>query len=165
MGFSLHLALQTRPCSSLSAFNSIVYGIALAYHKMCFSAPTDHPMAKQVNKAGWRILGTIAINRKLPLQQDHVTALVHKYIDASLPDLQIVTLITLRSFGFLCWDDLSQLRLSDLFFYHDHLVLFSEKRKNDKFREGSRIYIATSKGSPCPVSYKTFLESGQAQRQ
>ena len=80
MAVSLYLALQTRRlCSSLSAFNSIVYGIAWAHHKMCFPVPTDHPMAKQVVKAGRRILGKSAINRKLPLQQDHVRALVHKY--------------------------------------------------------------------------------------
>ena len=60
---------------------------------MYFHVPTDHPMVKQVVKAGRRILGKSAINRKLLLQQDHVRALVHKYIDASLPDLQTVTLI------------------------------------------------------------------------
>ena len=162
MGVSLYLALQTRLCSSLSAFNSIVYGTAWAHRKMCFPVPTDHPMAKQVVKAGRRILGKSAINRKLLLQQDHVRALVHKYIDASLPDLQTLTLITLGFFGFLCWDDLSQLRFSDLFFYHDHLALLLEKRKNDQFREGSWIYIATSKGSPCPVRLtKHFLKAGR----
>ena len=67
--------------------------IAWAHHKMCFPAPTDHPMVKQVIKAGRRILGKSAISRKVPLQQHHVRALVHKYIDKSLPDLQIVTLI------------------------------------------------------------------------
>ena len=95
IGVSLYLALQTRLCSSLSAFNSTVYGIAWTHHKMCFPTPTDHPMVKQMIKAGRRILGKSAINRKLPLHQDHVRALVHKYIYASLPDLQIVTLITL----------------------------------------------------------------------
>ena len=86
-------------------------------------------MAKQVIKAGRRILGKSAISRKLPLQQDHIRVLVHEYIDVSLPDLQIVTLITLAFFGFLRWDDLSQLRLSDLFFYHDHLALLLEKKE------------------------------------
>ena len=109
MGVSLYLALQTTLCSSLSAFNSIVYGTAWAQHKMCFPAPTDYPMAKQVIKEGRRILGKSVINRTLPLQQDHVRALVHKYTDVSLPDLQIVTLITLGFFGFLRWNDLSQL--------------------------------------------------------
>ena len=109
MDFSLYLALQTRLCSSLSAFNFIVYGIAWGHHKMCFPAPTDHPMAKQMIKAGCRILGKSAINRKLPLQQDHLRALLHKYIGASLPDLQIVALITLGFFGFFRLDDLSQL--------------------------------------------------------
>ena len=148
MGFSLHLVLQTRLCSSLLAFISIVYGIAWAHHKMCFPSPTYHLMEKQVIRTGHRILDKSTINRKLQLHQDHVKALVHKYTDVSLPDLQTVTLITLGLFGFLHWDDLSQLRLSDLLFYHGHLALFLQKRKNDQFREGPWIYRVTQKSTP-----------------
>ena len=115
---------------------------------MCFPLPTDHPMAKQVGKAGRRILGKSTINRKFPLQQDHVRALVHKYIDAGLPDLQIVTYITLGFFGFLCWDDLSQLRFSDLFFYHDHLALFLEKGRMTSSGKGHRSTLPHQKGLP-----------------
>ena len=34
---------------------------------------------------------------------------------------------------------------------------FWKKRKNDQFREGSWIYIATSKGSPCPVRLTRYF--------
>ena len=93
---------------------------------MYFPLPTYHPTAKQVVKAGCLVLGKSAINRKLPLQQEQVRALVHKYTDESLPDLQITTLITLRFFCFLHCGDLSQLimRLSDIFLYCDHLAFF-----------------------------------------
>ena len=38
---------------------------------------------------------------------------------------------------------------------------FWKKRKNDQFREGLWIFIATSKGSPCPVRLtKHFLKAG-----
>ena len=150
VGFCLYLALQTRLCGSISAFESVVYGVVWAHH-MCLTSPTSHPMTKQVIKAGRRILGKSTIKRKLPLKQEHVRALVLKYGNSNLPDLQIVTQITLGFIGFFCWDDLSQLKFSDLFFYTDHLAVFLEKRKNDQFREGSWVYIAASHSLPCPV--------------
>ena len=85
MGVSLYLAFHTRLCSSLSAFNSIVYSIAWAHHKMCFPVPTDHPVAKQVVKAGHRILGKSTINRKLPLQQDHITLSRRHFLSPQTP--------------------------------------------------------------------------------
>ena len=93
-------------------------------------------MTKQVIKAGQHFLGKSTINRKLPLKQEQVRALVLKYGNSDFPDLQIVTLITPGFLGFFRWDDRSQLKFSDPFFYPDHLAVFLEKRKNDQFREG-----------------------------
>ena len=135
--FLFILSLANQAVWLISAFESAVYGVVWAHHKMCLTSPTSHPMTKQVIKADRRILGKSTINRKLPLKQEHVRALVLKYGNSNLPDLQIVTLITLRFVGFFRWDDLSQLKFSDLFFYPDHLAVFLEKRKNDQFREGS----------------------------
>ena len=86
--------------------------------------------------------------------------LVLKYGNSDLPDLQIVTLITARFAGFFCWDDLSQLKFSDLFFYPDHLAVFLEKRKNDQFRKDSWVYIAASHSLPCSVKLiQHFLQA------
>ena len=162
VGFCLYLALQTRLCGSISAFESAVYGVVWAHYKMCLTSPTSHPMTKQVIKAGRRILGKSTINRKLPLKQEQVRALVLKYGNSNLPDLHIVTLITLGFVGFFHWDDLSQLKFSDLFFYPDHLAVFLEKRKNDQFREGSWVYTAASRSFPCPVKLiQHFLQAGR----
>ena len=46
VGFCLYLALQTRLCGSISAFESVVYGVVWAHHKMCLTSPTSHPMTK-----------------------------------------------------------------------------------------------------------------------
>ena len=100
VGFCLYLALQTRLCGSISVFQSVVYRVVCAHHKTCLTSPTSHPLTKQVIKAGQHILGISTINRKLPLKQKHVRALVLKYGNSDLPDLQIVTLITLGFVGF-----------------------------------------------------------------
>ena len=85
-----------------------------------------------------------------------------KYGNSDLPDLQIVTLITLGFVGFFRWDDLSELKFSDLFFYLDHLVDFLEKWKNDQFREGSWAYIAASRSLPCLFKLiQYFLQVGR----
>ena len=131
VGFCLYLDLQTRLCGSISAFESVVYGVVWAHYRMCFTSPKSHPMTKQVIGAGQRILEKSTIKRKLPLKQERVRALVLKYGNSDLPDLQIVTLITVGFVGIFRWDDLSQLKFSDIFFYPDHLAVFLEKRKND----------------------------------
>ena len=125
---------------------------------MCSASPASHPMTKQVIKAGRCILRKSTINRK----QEHVRALVLKYGNSDLPDLQIITLITPGFVGGFRWDDLSQLKFSDLFFYPGHLAVFLEKRKNDQFREGSWVYIAASRSLPCPVKLiQHFLQAGR----
>ena len=42
VSFCLFLALQTRLCGSISAFESIVYGVVWAHHKTCLTSPTSH---------------------------------------------------------------------------------------------------------------------------
>ena len=98
------------------------------------------------------MLGSLTVNRKLPLLRSHLKMLIEKYKFASLAFLQILTLITLGFVGFLRWDDLINLKISDLSFHDNHLAIFLEKRKIDQFREGSWIFIHRSGSFYCPVS-------------
>ena len=102
-------------------------------------------------QAGHGISGRIPINRKLPLAQMHIRKLFERYSGGSLDNLQILCLIVLGFFAFLRWDDLSQLRVSDIHLHSDHEAVFLEKRKNDEYREGSWVLDAWS-GTFCPVS-------------
>ena len=83
------------------------------------------------------MLGRIPINRKLPLAQMHIRKLFERYSEGSLDKLQILCLMVLGFFAFLRWDDLSQLRVSDIHLRSDHAAVFLEKRKNDQYRKGS----------------------------
>ena len=63
-------------------------------------------------------------------------------------------------FGFLRWDDLSNLAVDDLVF-DLHVVLFLLQHKNDQFREGSWVFIARSEAAACPVAVlEKFLRMG-----
>ncbi len=149
---ALFLTLQIKSCNSSSAFNSIVSSISWAHRKVGFSTPIELPVVKQVVIAGRRILGKSPINRKLPLKREHLIDLFHKFYYSDLGNIQILTLITLGFFAFLRWDDLTQIKIGDIKFYHDHAAIFLEKRKNDQYREGSWVYLSRFDGFNCPVA-------------
>ena len=91
--------------------------------------------------------------------------LIEKYKFASLDFLQILTLITLGFMGFLRWDDLINLNMSDLSFHDNPLAIFLKKCKNNQFREGSWIFIHRSGSFYCPVSLvNRFLILGGAEQ-
>ena len=120
---------------------------------MGFLSPTDHTLVKQLVSSAHRMLGSLAVNRKLPLLRSYLKMLIEKYKFASMDFLQILTLITLGFVGFLRWDDLINLNISDLSLCDNHLaIFFLEKPKNDQFREGSWIFIHRSGSFYCPVS-------------
>ena len=64
--------------------------------------------------------------------------------------------------SFLRWDDLIQLTTRDIVFYKDYAAVFLERRKNDRYREGSWVYIASFDSYYCPVALvKKFLRIGK----
>jgi integrase len=111
-------------------------------------------------EAARRILAKPA-TRKSPLGADLVRKLVLRLEQGSLAELQLASLIALGFFGFLRWDDLSNLTADNIQFEDSHMALFLEKRKNDQFREGSWVFISSSEVKPCPVEVvKKFLVQG-----
>ena len=116
--------MQINICNSRSTFDAIIAGVAWPHRKMGCLSPTDHTLVKQLISSVHRMLGSLAINRKLPLFRSHLKMLTEKYKFASLDFLQILTLITLNFVGFLRWDDFINLNTSGLSFHDNHLVIF-----------------------------------------
>ena len=70
----------------------------------------------------------------------------------SLADVQVAVIFAGGFFGFLPWDNLSNLAANDLLFPDSHVALFLPQCKNDQFRKGSWVFIARSEAAPCPVA-------------
>ena len=129
---------------------------------MGFTSQTDHPLSKQLINADHRLLEKNTTNRKKPLLHTHVKALIDKFGSGSLPELQILVLISLGFIGLFQWDELSNMKVQDITFSTDHMAIFVEKRKNDQFREGFWGFIASTNNPYCPVSLiKKFLHLGR----
>ena len=160
--FAAFLVLQIKSCKSSSAFNLVIASVAWAHRKMGFTSPADHPLSKQLIIAGHRLLAKNTTNRKKPLLHTHVKALIDKFGRGSLPELQILVLISLGFFGLFWWDELSNMKVQDITSSTDHMAIFVEKRKNDQFREGFWGFIASTNNPYCPASLtKKFLHSGK----
>ena len=150
--FALFLVHLIESVNSLSPFKAVICGVSWAHAKFGLDPPSSSPIVKQIIQAAHRQIGKATIIRKLPLEKSYLKLLHDKFAQASLDQLQIVTLITLGFVAFLRWDDLSRLRCYDIIFHNDHMAIFLEKRKNDQFREGSWISVAASGSRYCPFA-------------
>ena len=77
--------------------------------------------------------------------------LFDKFAFAILDKIQILTLISLGFTGFLRWNDLSRIKLCDIFFHESFMANFLEQWRNDQYREGTWVYISKSYSKYCPV--------------
>ena len=140
--FALFLVHLIYSVNSISTFDAVIHGVSWAHAKFGLKSPTGSIINEQIIQAAHRQLGKATMNRKLPLERSHILQLHDKFAQASLDQLQILTLIMLGFVAFLRWDDLSRLQCYDIKFHNDHMAIFLEKRKNDQFREGSWIFVA-----------------------
>ena len=131
--FLAFLVTQINICNSKSNFDAIIAGVSWTHKKMGFPSPTDHTLVKHLISSAHMMLGSLAVNRKLPLLQSHLKMLIEKYKFASLDFLQSLTLITLGFVGFLTWDDLINLNISDLSFHDNHLAILWRSVKTTSF--------------------------------
>ena len=97
--------------------------------KFGLNSPANSLTAKQVINATHRILGKAPTNRKLPSEKQHLRLLFDKFAFATLNKIQILSLISLGFTGFLRWDDLSRIKLCDIFSHESFMAIFLEQRK------------------------------------
>ncbi|CAH3103420.1 unnamed protein product, partial [Porites lobata] len=143
---------------SRSSILGAAYGIAWLHKKLGCPNPVDDPLVSQTLAGPSR--------KKQPIESHHVRALIRSYGHprASLPNLQMVSLVALGFCAFLRWSELHDLRTCDLRFCATHMSIFLDRRKNDQFRQGSVVKVARLPSSSCPVKLlELFLERGEHQ--
>lgn len=120
---------------SVPTINSALYVVSWVQKKVGHPQVTEHPFMTQVADAARRILARLP-ERKKPLTADQVMRIICRLEKGSLADVQVAAIFATGFFGFLRWDDLSNLVVDDLLFVDSHVALFLLQRKNDQFREG-----------------------------
>ena len=108
--------------------------------------PTSHPLVRSTLAGARRILAR-------PVSKKEPHELVVKFGDeeATLSEVQTLTISLLGFTGFLRYDETASLKETDISLYEDHMELFIESSKTDQFRDGSWLVIARSGLITCPV--------------
>ena len=149
--FSLYLVKLIQENKSVSTIISALYGVSWVQTKVGKPQVAEDPFVTQVAVAAQKILARPPECKK-PLTADQVMCIISRLERGSLADMQVAVIFAMGFFGFLRWDDLSNLAVDDLLFADSHVALFLLQRKNDPFREGSWVFIARSEVAPCPVA-------------
>ena len=93
-------------------------------------------------------------NKKEPVSIKMMNEIVAKFgkIDASLADLRLVTMCLIAFAGFLRYQEVANLRCSDIVIRRSFMKMFVEQSKTDIHRTGAWVYVARTNNSTCPVS-------------
>ncbi|XP_065198970.1 uncharacterized protein LOC135830672 [Sycon ciliatum] len=163
---ALYLVELLSAASSSAPISSAVSAIAWAHRKVCLPSPTDTPLVGQTILGCQRLLARPA-HKKTPITMAQLRQLVCTFDRPrlSLMHLQMLALITLGFRGFMRWDDMSRLKVTNIEVNSQHMTVFLDSRKNDQFREGHLVPISRCPDrSVCAVFWmETFLDRAQHQ--
>ena len=151
--FALYMVNLIQENSSLSVIESSFYAIKW-YHKSAgLEDPTESFLCVNILEAAKRLCKEPA-QRKEPITTESIQK-VYTLIGrdtANLLDLRNYVIIVLGFAGFLRFNEIANIRRSNVEFFTTFMKIFITESKTDVYRDGKWSYIAKSNSSLCPVS-------------
>ena len=130
-----------------SVLDSAYYGIKWEHDLNLFTSIFSEQFIKSV-----RILSK-PVQKKEPITSDILKTILWKqYPINNLQKLRICCLLLLGYAGFLRFNELAQIRASNLKFSNSHLEILIESSKTDIYRQGHTVVIARTNNDTCPVA-------------
>lgn len=115
-----------------------------------------------VFEGGVRILSK-PVRKKEPITVDILKKVVDKFnAENCLPNLRICALLLIGYAGFLRFNELANIKASNLIFFNSHVEILIESSKTDIYRQGNKVFIARTNSSLCPVlMLERYLEAAK----
>ena len=140
---------------STSVFQTAFYAIKWEHDLNLYSSVIADKFFQLIFEGGVRILSK-PVNKKDPITVDILQKVIDKFDDLnSLSNLRICCLMLLGYAGFLRFNELSNLKASNIVFFNSHVEILIESSKTDVYRQRNKVVIARTKTKLCPV---TMLE-------
>lgn len=136
---------------SVATLNSVCYSISWIHGISGKVDPFKSPVLVKMKEGAKRILSRPCVQKE-PLSFEALEKIVLKYGHdvKHLSNVRFATMCAIGFYGFLRFSELSNLRRSDLKIFDDHIDIFIEKSKTDKYRQGSSVLIAANGEKTCP---------------
>ena len=149
--------------ASFHVISTAFYSIKWLHEINNLPDPTSNGWVKSLLEAGKR-LNSIPVKKKDTVNTGMLISLCDLFHETNdVLHLRDLSMILLGYAGFLRFNEISQLKCSDVEFKDDYLTLQIRKSKTDVYRSGKEVMIAKGSSSACPHTMLTkYLQvSGQ----
>ena len=136
-----------------TAVDDAVNALAWAHDLGGLQSPTSHPTVKTMRESAHRMKGRPTV-KKEPVAPQLLRRMVNLMAQqsASLLDIRTVSVCLLAFSGFFRFNELAQIRCSDLQFSSTDVRVRVQHSKTDQYRDGNEVLIARTGSSTCPVA-------------
>lgn len=149
---ALYLLSLVQSANSASVIVSARYGIKWAHDLACVSPnPCDSFLVNSVVESAKRSVRHQAVKKEV-IDAGILRLFVDKFVTerSNLKELRDVTMFLLAYAAFLRFDELSNIKGTDIVFHDTYFKLFIESSKTDKYRDGAWLLIAKTGNKTCP---------------
>jgi integrase len=152
MFVALYLNFLRCTAATSSPIEEAVSALSWVHQLAGVEDPTSHSLVKQVVAGAKRILAHKTA-KKEPVTIEILRSQVDRFgqENASLADIRTLAICMLGFAGFFRYNEIANLKGSDVSILSDHMEIFVEASKTDQYRDGARVVIARTGSSTCPV--------------
>lgn len=137
---------------SYGVVSSAVYAIKWLHQVNDFTDPTVSSTVSRLIECAKR-RNSKPISKKDVITTDQLIELCNMYIACNdVLVLRDLTMILIGYSGFLRFNEMSEMKCSDIEIRPDHLILFLRKSKTDVYRAGRQVLISKGVSSACPYN-------------
>ena len=149
--FALYMVNLIQENSSLSVIESSFYAIKWYHKRAGLENPTESFLCVNILEAAKRLCKKPA-QRKEPITTESIQKVYTLIGRDTVLDLRNYVIILLGFAGFLRFNEIANIRRSNVEFSTTFMKIFITESKTDVYRDGKWSYIAKSNSSLCPVS-------------
>ena len=150
---ALYLQHLLETSEAKTAVDDAVNALAWAHELGGLPSPTSHPTVRAMQESAHRIKGRPKLKKEPAspqLLQKMVRALAQE--SASLLDIRTVTICLLAFSGFFWFNEIAQIRCSDLQFSSTDVRIKVQQSKTVQYRDGNEVIIGRTGNVTCPVA-------------
>ncbi len=140
---TLFITSMVQSAERLSKITQSFYGLKFLHDITGRKNPRKNKMAMTALESARRILAK-PINKKEPIKPTHLRKLGKILTENpnNLPNYRTLAICCVAFSGFLRFNEVANLRRSDISFHNTYMKIFIEKSKTDIYRDGAHVLIA-----------------------
>jgi integrase len=151
---AVYISVLVKKSVSFSVLCAHFYSVKWFHDISLLKNPCEDKLIQMMMEGAKRILGR-PIVKKEPITISHLQKIVEKFgkDHRHLPNVRLCAMLLISFAGFLRYNELANLKMSNIKFYDTYVNINIEKSKTDLYRRGNSITISKTGLPTCPVTW------------